>query len=52
MGFLVVGIMNIVFSLVMLGFPKELPGAREMREEAMKNGILAKRDKNINGIYV
>ena len=43
--------MNIVASLIMLGFPRELPGAREMREEAIKNGILAKRDKNINGNY-
>ena len=40
-----------MFSLIMLGFPRELPGAKEMREEAMKNGILAKLDKNINGNY-
>ena len=34
---------------MMLGFPRELPGARGMREKAMEDGILAKRDDKIHG---
>ena len=33
----------------MLGFPRELPGAAEVREKAIEAGYVAKRDENING---
>lgn len=49
LGFLVVGALNLFFAVLMLGFPREMPGAREMREKAMEEGILAKQDNQIHG---
>jgi len=32
-----------------LGFPRELPGAKRIREEAQKEGVLPKKDEKIKG---
>lgn len=36
-------------SLFLLGFPRELPGSRELRDKAISEGNLPKRDENIKG---
>ena len=42
---MIFGILTSVFSFLLLGFPRELPGAREMREEQIKNGNIRKATK-------
>lgn len=32
-----------------MGFPRELPGAKRIREEAQKEGVLPKKDEKIKG---
>ncbi|XP_028411530.1 solute carrier organic anion transporter family member 4A1-like isoform X2 [Dendronephthya gigantea] len=38
LGFVIFGIVIFVFSLLILGFPRELPGAKKKREEHIKKG--------------
>ena len=41
--------MLVASSLGLLGFPPHLPGAKEMREKAIKEGDLPSRDDQIQG---
>ena len=43
LGFVIFGIFIFIFSLLLLGFPRELPGAKEMREEHIKKGNIRKK---------
>ena len=46
----VIGVSVLILSAIgLLGFPRELPGAREMREKAMKAGELQKHKEEIKG---
>ncbi len=42
LGFVIFGIVIFIFSILLLGFPRELPGARKMREEHIKKGNIRK----------
>ena len=42
---MVFGILTFFPSILLLGFPRELPGAREMREEQIKNGNIRRATK-------
>jgi hypothetical protein len=42
LGFVILGIFIFIFSIMILGFPREFPGSREMREEHIKKGNIRK----------
>jgi hypothetical protein len=42
LGFVIFGILIFILSILLLGFPRELPGAKEMREEQIKKGNIRK----------
>jgi hypothetical protein len=42
LGFVIFGILIFFLSILLLGFPRELPGAMEMREEHIKKGNIRK----------
>lgn len=45
------GVFLIVSCVALLGFPKELPGAREKREELIKEGNLPTKDEKIKETF-
>ena len=42
---MVIGILTFFPSILLLGFPRELPGAREMREKQIKKGNIRRASK-------
>ncbi|XP_046848352.1 LOW QUALITY PROTEIN: solute carrier organic anion transporter family member 4A1-like [Xenia sp. Carnegie-2017] len=40
LGFVIFGILTIIFSILLLAFPRELPGSREVRKEEIEKGNL------------
>lgn len=49
LGYLAGGSLLVITSGLLLGFPRELPGAKGIREEAQKEGKLPKKDERIKG---
>ena len=49
MGYLVGGSFLVLLSALVLGFPRELPGARRIREQSLKEGYVPKEDKRFQG---
>jgi len=49
LGYIVAGAVIFVNSVLILGFPRELPGSREMREKAIEEGHLPKKDNKLIG---
>ena len=49
LGYFAAGILLIFSSVIVLGFPIEMPGARAMREKAMKDGDIPRQDDRIKG---
>lgn len=49
LGYLAGGSILVVISGLILGFPRELPGARRIREQALKEGYVPKEDERIKG---
>ena len=49
LGYVIGGVLLALGSFFLLGFPRELPGSREMREKAINEGNLPKRDDKIKG---
>ncbi|XP_031557761.1 solute carrier organic anion transporter family member 4A1-like isoform X2 [Actinia tenebrosa] len=48
-GFLIGGSILIICSIGILGYPRELPGSKEMRKKAIADGDLPKNDEKIRG---
>jgi len=49
LGYIVAGAVIFVNAVLILGFPRELPGSREMREKAIEEGHLPKKDNKLRG---
>jgi hypothetical protein len=49
LGYFIGGCILIVSSIGILAFPAQLPGTQEMRDKAIKEGNLPKRDEKIQG---
>lgn len=49
LGYIGGGALLLPISGLLLGFPRELPGAKRIREEAQKEGKLQKKDERIRG---
>lgn len=49
LGYLAGGSILVVISGLILGFPRELPGTRRIREQALKEGYVPKEDERIKG---
>lgn len=49
LGYLAGGSILLVISGLILGFPRELPGAKSMREQALKEGHIPQKDERIQG---
>ena len=49
LGDLTGGVALLLVGLILLGYPRELPGARAIREEAIQNGVLPSADKRFKG---
>ncbi|XP_029185386.2 solute carrier organic anion transporter family member 4A1-like [Acropora millepora] len=49
LGYVAGGSILVIISGLLLGFPRELPGAKRIREEAQKEGVLPKKDEKIKG---
>ena len=49
LGYLAGGSILLVISGLILGFPRELPGAKRMREQALKEGHIPQKDERIQG---
>ena len=49
LGYFVGGLILVLSSVFVLGFPIEMPGTRAMREKAMKDGDIPKQDDKIQG---
>lgn len=50
-GFLIGGSILIICSIGILGYPRELPGSKEMRKKAIADGDLPKNDEKIRGKF-
>jgi len=48
-GYLITGALMFLVAVLILGFPRELPGSAEMREQAIKEGHLPKKDHKLRG---
>lgn len=48
-GFLFGGFILLLMTGLLLGFPRELPGAKRIREEAAKEGQIPKKDERLQG---
>lgn len=49
LGGLAAGFALLVVGVILLGYPRQLPGARAIREEAIKNGIVPPSDQRFQG---
>jgi len=49
LGYFFGGLLLLCTSIALLGYPKEMPGAREQRMAAIKEGLLPPRDEHIQG---
>ncbi|XP_068755616.1 solute carrier organic anion transporter family member 4A1-like [Montipora capricornis] len=49
LGYIVTGAIMFLIAILLLGFPRELPGSAEMRARAIKEGQLPKEDQKIKG---
>lgn len=49
LGYFFGGLLLLCTSIALLGYPKEMPGARERRMAAIKEGLLPPRDEHIQG---
>lgn len=49
LGYLAGGSILVLISGLLLGFPRELPGAKSIREQAAKEGHIPKKDERIQG---
>ena len=43
------GVVMFISAIFILGFPRELPGSKEMREKAIEEGELPKKDSKLRG---
>ena len=49
LGYIGAGVVILINAVLILGFPRELPGSREMREKAIEEGHLPKKDDKLRG---
>lgn len=49
LGYLVTGAIMFLTAILLLGFPRELPGSAKMRAQAIEEGHLPKRDNKLRG---
>lgn len=49
LGYFFGGLLLLCTSIALLGYPKEMPGARERRMNAIREGLLPARDEHIQG---
>ena len=49
LGYIIAGVVIFLNAMLILGFPRELPGSREMREKAIGEGHLPKKDDKLRG---
>ena len=49
LGYVVGGLLLTLNAFILLGFPRELPGAKEIREKSIKEGNLPKSDDKLKG---
>ncbi|XP_078375131.1 solute carrier organic anion transporter family member 4A1-like isoform X2 [Oculina patagonica] len=49
LGYTVAGVVMFISAILILGFPRELPGSKEMRDKAIKEGDLPKKDNKLRG---
>lgn len=49
MGYLAGGSVLLIISGLVLGFPRELPGSKIIREQALKEGHILQKDEKIQG---
>jgi len=51
LGYVFIGALLILSCVILLGFPRELPGARERREQYIKEGNLPSKDEKIKETF-
>lgn len=49
LGYIAAGTVMFVGAIFVLGFPRELPGSKEMRDKAIEEGDLPKKDNKLRG---
>lgn len=51
LGYLISGVLMFLTAVITLGFPRELPRSAEMREKAIQDGHLPKKDPKLKGTF-